>query len=124
MEMRTIWLFLASSATFLVSAGKVHFGNDRVLSEKISNEKQRLLIEELDANSDSVQFLSKTANGISEIVDAPHKFAEIDDSFERNGFQREIKHQDLQEYGNGTYRLQLWKLTLEKTKFFVNLIDR
>lgn len=104
--MQMILLLLASSAAFLVSAGKVHFDNDqRVWSVKMANEKQRLSIEELAANSDSVQFLSKTADGISEEVDVPHEFAEVDDIFERNGIQSEIKHQDFQEYGNGTHGL-------------------
>lgn len=95
---RFICFALVSAAVLLVSAEKARFDNYRILSVKIANEEQRLFLERLDEASDSVEVLSEAENGIAEIVVAPHKLADVDEMFERNGIQSEVNHANLQEY--------------------------
>lgn len=99
MGTRWILLALASVTTFVVSAEKAHFDNYRILSVKIADEKQRVILRELDEMSDSLEILSEPGNGFAEMMVAPHKLAYIDDVFGRNGILSEVKHANLQEYG-------------------------
>lgn len=99
MQTYLIFLALVSVAALVVSAEHARFDNYRILSVKIANEEQRVLLEELAEEFDSVEIIKHSANSFVEIVVAPHKIADIEDTFVRNGIRSEVIHTNLQEYG-------------------------
>lgn len=99
MQKRLIFLALVGVAALLVSAEQARFDNYRILSVKLANEQQRIFLNELAEESDSVEIITHSTNGFVEIVVAPHKIADVEDIFERNGIRSEVTHTNLQEYG-------------------------
>lgn len=99
MEILSAILLVLAYATFATSE-KARFDNYRVVSVKIADENQRLILQQFDDASDSIDILSETNDGVVEVVVAPHKLADIHDIFERNAIQSEVIHTNLQSYVN------------------------
>lgn len=101
MDVRIILLALAGVFALSSSAQRVRFDNYRVISAKVETEQQRVFLEQLEATSDSLQFIQPAIiNQNVEIVVAPHKIADLDESFELNGIKSEVKTTNLQKYGH------------------------
>lgn len=119
MYVRVVLLALASIAVLSLSAEKVRFDNYRVISVKVENEQHRQLLEQLEASSDSVQFIKPAIlQRNAEIIVAPHKLADIDEFFELNGIKSEVKTENLQKYElNFAVKCFAWILT---EQIFIN----
>lgn len=99
MGVRIILLALAGVFVLSSSAQRIRFDNYRVISAKVETEQQREFLEQLEATSDSLQFIHPAIkNQYAEIVVAPHKIADLDELFELNGIKSEVKTTNLQKY--------------------------
>lgn len=99
MGVRVVLFALASIAVLSVSAEKVRFDNYSVISVNVGNERQLQFLEQLEASSDSVQFIKPAIlQRNAEIVVAPHKLDDIAELFEINGIKSEVKTRNLQQY--------------------------
>lgn len=98
-KIRAVLLVLAIAALWSTWAEKARFDNYRVISVRVENDKQRRLLEDIEGNTDSVQFLKPPSlHHNAEMIVAPHKLADIDELFRRNSIHSEVLIRNLQKY--------------------------
>lgn len=79
-------------------AEKARFDNYRVYSVKIENEKQLELLQNLENVPDGISYIEApiSMRQKAEMIVPPHKFADVNDFFEKFGIGNEIKIENIQ----------------------------
>lgn len=98
--MRFITFFVFFSSIFVIFCEKARFDNYRIYLVHIENEDQLKVIQDLETNSNGLEFLEmpNTIDGVAEILVPPHKFAEINELFQKHNLKNEIRTNDVQRY--------------------------
>lgn len=79
---------------------KARFDNYRVYSVKIANEKQLELLQNLEDAPDGIAYIEAPVSmrQKAEMIVPPHKFAGVNEFFEKFGIESEIKIENIQRW--------------------------
>lgn len=91
-------VIFASHLLIEISAEKARFDNYRVYSVKIENERQLELLQNLENAPDGISYIEApiSMRQKAEMIVPPHKFADVNDFFEKFGIENEIKIENIQ----------------------------
>lgn len=93
-------LIVIFTCHLLVGGEKARFDNYRVYSVKIENEKQLELLQNLENVPDGISYIEApiSMKQKAEMIVPPHKFADVNDFFEKFGIDNEIKIENIQRW--------------------------
>lgn len=90
--------FVIFACYLLIDGEKARFDNYRIYSIKIRSEKQLELLQSLETTPDGLSFIEApiSMKQNAEIMVPPHKFAEVNEFFDKFDINREIKVDNIQ----------------------------
>lgn len=96
--MKSVQILIVFGSLFVIFGEKARFDNYRVYSIDVENDKQLEVLLELENHQDGLSFMMPptTNQTFAEIIVPPHKFADINELFDKFEMKNELKIENLQ----------------------------